>query len=102
MAKIEFDFNQIPDLTMFYRRFADQFELGEEFGANLDALWDVVTGGISLPVEIEFINLNARDKRHFGTLILLFEEAEEELEGKLRFKIREISGKVVHHREDPL
>ncbi|MFC0228136.1 barstar family protein [Serratia aquatilis] len=89
MGKIEFDFNQIPDLPAFYRRFADQFALGEGFGANLDALWDTVTGGIRLPVEIEFINLNARRKRRFGAIILLFEEAEEELEGQLRFNIRE-------------
>ncbi|WP_431224844.1 barstar family protein [Serratia sp. L9] len=98
MGKIEFDFNQIPDLPAFYRDFAEQLGLGEGFGANLDALWDVVTGDIKLPVEIEFLNLNARSKRRFGAIILLFEEAEEELEGNLRFNICETSHKAVHHR----
>jgi ribonuclease inhibitor len=98
MVRIEFDFNQIPDLPAFYQQFADRFALGEGFGANLDALWDVVTGDISLPVEIEFTNLNARRKRRFGAIILLFEEAEEELEGNLRFNIREAGGAAVHHR----
>ena len=39
-----------------------------------------MTGDIGLPVEIEFTHLNARSKRRFGAIILLFEEAEEELE----------------------
>ncbi|AHG19792.1 hypothetical protein Z042_09265 [Chania multitudinisentens RB-25] len=98
MGKIEFDFNQISDLPAFYQQFAAQFALGEGFGANLDALWDVVTGDIELPVEIEFANLNARRKRRFGAIILLFEEAEEELEGNLRFNIRETGNSAQHHR----
>jgi ribonuclease inhibitor len=49
-------------------------------------------------VEIEFTHLNARSKRRFGAIILLFEEAEEELEGSLRFNIRESSGEPAHHR----
>ncbi|MDR3430640.1 MAG: barstar family protein [Rouxiella aceris] len=87
MKKIVFDFNHIPDLAAFYADFARQFALGSQFGANLDALWDEVTGGIALPVEIDFINLNAGRKRRFGSLVLLFEEAEEELEGALRFNL---------------
>ena len=98
MKKVSFDFNHIPDLPAFYGEFARQFELTDEFGANLDALWDEVTGGIALPVEIDFLNLNASRKRRFGALILLFEEAEEELEGSLRFNIRESSGEPAHHR----
>lgn len=98
MGKIEFDFNQIADLPAFYDHFAQQFALGEGFGANLDALWDVVTGDISLPVEIEFLNLNARRKRRFGAIILLFEEAEEELEGSLRFNICETDVATAHHQ----
>lgn len=98
MAKVEFDFEKIHDVPAFYRDFALKFALGEEFGANLDALWDVVTVDISLPVEIEFTHLNARSKRRFGAIILLFEEAEEELEGSLHFNIRESSGEVAYRR----
>ncbi|WAT00316.1 barstar family protein [Rouxiella chamberiensis] len=87
MKKAVFDFNHIPDLSAFYADFAQQFALGDEFGANLDALWDVVTGGIPLPAEIDFTNLNAARKRKFGSLVLLFEEAEEELDGELRFNL---------------
>ncbi|AML56742.1 putative ribonuclease inhibitor [Serratia rubidaea] len=99
MGKVEFDFSQIPDLPAFYRDFADKFALGDGFGANLDALWDVVTGEIGLPVEIEFTNLDNRRKRRFGAIILLFEEAEEELEGSLYFNIREAdAAAAAHHR----
>lgn len=100
MAKVEFDFEQIQDVPAFYREFAHQFALGEEFGANLDALWDVVTGDINLPVEIEFIHLSlsARRKRCFGAIILLFKEAKEELDSSLRFNVRESGGESVHHR----
>ena len=89
MSKMVFDFNHIPDLATFYGEFSRQFALSESFGANLDALWDEVTGGIKLPVEIDFTNLSAGRRRRFGALILLFEEAEEELDGGLRFNVLE-------------
>lgn len=96
MNKVVFDFDHIPNLVTFYSEFARQFALNEHFGANLDALWDEVTGGIKLPVEIEFAHLNASRKRRFGALILLFEEAEEELDGELRFNVHEkvVAGKA--------
>ena len=57
---------------------------------NLDSLWDAVTGGLlPLPLDIEFIHLNDKQRRRFGALILLFDEAEEELEGELRFNARQ-------------
>ena len=49
----------------------------------------MVTAGIKLPVEIEFVNFNGHKKRRFAALVLLFEEAEEELEGALRFNTAE-------------
>ncbi|MDC9592172.1 barstar family protein [Xenorhabdus sp. IM139775] len=87
MKKVEFDFNQLPDLSDFYREFQARFGLGDNFGANLDALWDAVTGYIQLPVEIDFIHFTPQKRTHFAALVLLFEEAEEELEGKLRFNM---------------
>ncbi|TBL78390.1 hypothetical protein EYY94_02310 [Obesumbacterium proteus] len=89
MNKVKFDFSHIADLPAFYRQFSQVFSLDSEFGNNLDALWDVVTAGIKLPVEIEFVNFNGHKKRRFAALVLLFEEAEEELEGALRFNTTE-------------
>ncbi|MCC8378394.1 MULTISPECIES: barstar family protein [Xenorhabdus] len=87
MKKVEFDFNHIPDLTTFYNQFRERFDLSDHFGANLDALWDVVTSEIELPVDITFIHLDVQKKPHFAALVLLFEEAEEELEGELKFDV---------------
>ncbi|MBC8948538.1 MULTISPECIES: barstar family protein [Xenorhabdus] len=87
MKKVEFDFNQLPDLSAFYDEFEQRFDLGDDFGANLDALWDAVTGYIQLPVEINFIHLTPQKRTFFAALILLLEEAEEELEGELRFNV---------------
>ena len=39
-------------------------------------------------LEIEFVHLGEKTRRRFGALILLFDEAEEELEGHLRFNVR--------------
>lgn len=47
MNKVKFDFNHIADLPAFYRQFSHEFSLDSEFGNNLDALWDAVTGGLN-------------------------------------------------------
>ncbi|HEY0211722.1 barstar family protein [Acerihabitans sp.] len=88
MGKVSFDFNQIPDLPAFYRDFGRQLSLSEPCAANLDDLWQTVTSRLPLPMEIEFLHLSASKKRRFGALILLFDEAEEELDGRLRFNLR--------------
>ncbi|QWA11784.1 hypothetical protein GTU79_03005 [Sodalis ligni] len=88
MEKVSFDFSQIPDLPAFYRDFGRQFALSEPRDSNLDELWQTVTRRLPLPVEIEFLHLNGAKKRRFGALILLFDEAEEELEGRLHFNVR--------------
>lgn len=84
-----FDFDEIIDQADFYRDFARQVGLPKQQVNNLDSLWDVVTeGGVPLPLEIEFVHLSEENRRRFGALILLFDEAEEELDGQLRFNIR--------------
>lgn len=52
MKQIIFDFSTLADRDAFYHQFAQQFQLDEAFGNNLDALWDVLTGEIELPVNI--------------------------------------------------
>ena len=51
--------------------------------------YDVLMNDVlPLPLEIEFVHLGEKTRRRFGALILLFDEAEEELEGHLRFNVR--------------
>jgi ribonuclease inhibitor len=89
MTIYTFDFDEIAEQEDFYREFSKAFALDREKVSNLDSLWATVIGGVlPLPLEIEFIHLNDKQRRRFGALILLFDEAEEELEGSLRFNAR--------------
>lgn len=84
-----FDFDEIEDQTDFYREFARAFNIQQTKVHDLDSLWEVVTGGsLPVPLEIEFTHLAEKERRRYGALILLFDEAEEELEGALRFNVR--------------
>lgn len=82
-----FDFNEIVDQSHFYRQFSERFALTDRLITDLDSLWDVVNT-LPLPLEVMFIHLGTGQRRRYGALILLFDEAEEELEGRLRFNIR--------------
>lgn len=83
-----FDFNEIVDQAHFLRQFCDRFALKERFICDLDGLWDVIVSqGLPMPLKIEFVNLGQGQKRRYGALILLFDEAEEELEGQLQFNV---------------
>ena len=84
-----FDFDEIEDQGDFYREFALLFALDREKIRDLDTLWDVVTSKeIPLPVEIEFLHLDEKQRRRYGALILLLDDAEEELEGMLRVNVQ--------------
>lgn len=89
MRTERFDFNEIVDQAHFYRQFCERFALADRTIHDLDDLWEMIIGEqIPLPLEIAFINLGKGQKRRYGALILLFEEAEEELEGQLRFNVQ--------------
>ena len=65
------------------------FGLAREKIGDLDSLWDALMSEVlPLPLEIEFVHLPEKLRRRYGALILLFDEAEEELEGQLRFNVR--------------
>jgi ribonuclease inhibitor len=84
-----FDFNEIVDQAHFFRQFSERFALEDRRICDLDGLWEVVTGEIlPMPLHIEFVNLGKGQKRRYGALILLFDEAEEELEGQLHFNVK--------------
>ena len=90
MTTYTFDFDEIAEQQDFYREFSRTFALAREKVNNLDSLWEAVTAGLlPLPLEIEFIHLSDNQRRRFGALILLFDEAEEELGGELRCNVRQ-------------
>lgn len=83
-----FDFEKIASQNDFYRVFSQAFALENAKVRDLDSLWEVVISSqLPLPLEIAFIHLEEGQRRRYGALILLFDEAEEELEGLLRFNV---------------
>ena len=83
------DFDEIESQEDFYRDFSQTFGLAKDKVRDLDSLWDALMNDVlPLPLEIEFVHLGEKTRRRFGALILLFDEAEEELEGHLRFNVR--------------
>ncbi|KGT88815.1 ribonuclease inhibitor [Erwinia typographi] len=90
MNSVSFDFAKIADVDDFYRQFAHKFVLGEQFGANLDALWDALTGLVELPLRITFRHLAQHaDAAQFEQVIAVMQEAEQELAGKFSLRIRQ-------------
>ncbi|MCZ4060075.1 hypothetical protein O3W44_14650 [Pantoea sp. LMR881] len=89
MKTERFDFNEIVDQAHFFRQFSERFAIEDRRICDLDGLWDVVTSAtLPMPLEIEFVNLGKGQKRRYGALILLFDEAEEELEGQFHFNVK--------------
>lgn len=89
MKREIFDFDVIVDQAHFFRQFTERFALTDLTIADLDSLWDAITGPqMPLPLEIEFVNLGSGQRRRYGALILLFDEAEEELDGEFRFNVK--------------
>jgi ribonuclease inhibitor len=85
MKTVIFDFNEISDLSGFYRIFQKKFSLYPGMANNLDGIWDTLTGIIGLPVQVEFQNLSLDKLEKFKNLISLFEEAEGETNNGLIF-----------------
>lgn len=83
-----FDFNEIDDQNDFYQQFIRLSGADSVQARDLDSLWEmVVSNRLPLPLEIAFIHMTEKQRRRYGALILLFDEAEEELEGALRFNV---------------
>ena len=85
MREIILDGATIADAAALHARLAELLELPEHYGANLDALWDALTGYIALPLTIRWLDYEATCQR-LGSepcerLLQVLREAEEELPG---------------------
>ncbi|WP_082956904.1 barstar family protein [Morganella psychrotolerans] len=81
---VYFDFRMIRTTEDFYQQFRDKFSLFPAFGHNTDALWDMLTGGIDLPVTLVFEHITARQRRLFSAVIATCRDAEEEWPGDIQ------------------
>ena len=74
-------FNNVEEIHL---QFQKKLNLPDYYGKNLDALWDCLSGHVELPLTIILKNLDYHQpeiKDYLGTLLNLFERAEDELNG---------------------
>lgn len=80
MKTVYIDFTDIGDYEDFYVQLKEKLTLPEHFGDNLDALSDVISGALEMPLHIEFVNMTVDQLETFEDLLLTLEDAEEETE----------------------
>ena len=78
--EIYIDFLTIGDYEDFYKQLKEKLTLPEYFGDNLDALYDVITGELEMPLHIEFVNMSVEQLEIFEDLLTTLEDAEDEVE----------------------
>lgn len=85
MLIITLDFRQLEDRQDLYRQLIRQSDGPFTFGNNLDALWDWLTGGMTLPAHIRLRHLTEHaDPTQFYEVITLMQEAVASLDGELQ------------------
>lgn len=85
--KVVFDFNEIKSIEDFYAQFQQQFSLPAWFGHNLDALWDMVSAGIELPVTIVFAHMTSIQRIEFSNIIDVMNDAQDMWENEFIFAL---------------
>ncbi|MFN3020765.1 barstar family protein [Chryseobacterium sp. TY3] len=78
---IYIDFVDLGDYEDFYAQLKTKLTLPDYFGDNLDALYDVISGDLEMPLHIEFVNMTVDQLETFEDLLTTLEDAEEEVEG---------------------
>ena len=79
--EVYIDFLEIGDYEDFYAQLKEKLTLPEHFGDNLDALFDVITGELEMPLHLEFVNMSVEQLEIFEDLLTTLEDAEDEVEG---------------------
>lgn len=85
--RVTIDFSEIHDYESFYKVLKEKLILPATFGDNLDALYDVVNGGLEMPFHLRFTNFGFDEQIRFSSLMKVLATAEKETEG-FRFSYR--------------
>lgn len=84
MSIIQIDGNHTHSKEELHQVLQNQLELDENYGGNLDALWDVLTGAVSMPLTVQWIGFE-KSKEILGDyadqLMELLREVEAEIQG---------------------
>ncbi len=75
------DFTTIGDYDDFYNQLKTKIDLPEDFGNNLDALYDSISGYTYLPLDLYFYDLSVLQLEQFSDLLQTLEDADEDVEG---------------------
>lgn len=75
------DFSEIADSEDFYTELKSKLTLPDYFGDNLDALSDVISGELEMPLRLEFVNMSVDQLETFEDLLETLEDLEDEVEG---------------------
>ena len=78
--EVYIDFLEIGDYEDFYVQLKEKLTLPEHFGDNLDALFDVITGELEMPLHLEFVNMSVEQLEIFEDLLTTLEDPEDEVE----------------------
>ena len=78
--EVYIDFLEIGDYEDFYAQLKEKLPLPEHFGDNLDALFDVITGELEMPLHLEFVNMSVEQLEIFEDLLTTLEDTEEDVE----------------------
>lgn len=81
MKEIKIDFSEIGSYDDFFQQLKEKIELPDHFGDNLDALFDVITGELEMPLTIELVNMDIIQLDMFADLISTMQDACDEVEG---------------------
>ncbi len=80
MKTIYIDFTDIGDYEDFYAKLKEKLPLPEHFGDNLDALSDVITGELEMPLHLEFVNMTVDQLEIFEDLLTVLGDAEDQMD----------------------
>ncbi|PCK22025.1 barnase inhibitor [Bacillus pumilus] len=91
MNKVQLDGAACRSQEELHNQLQTILHLPDHYGKNLDALWDCLTGELSLPLELTWVDFQT-SKNDLGeyaeSLQQLFQEAEEELKGQFRLNLQ--------------
>ncbi|MDR9857545.1 barstar family protein [Paenibacillus sp. VCA1] len=78
------DGGNIDNIGQLHAVLKEGLALPDLYGGNLDALWDCLTGWVDMPLTVRWVRFEESEKKlgEYGrSLLQLFRDAEEEIEG---------------------
>ena len=93
MLTITFDFSKVTRRADFYHHLMQHSHCPPEFGGNLDALWDWLTGGMALPAVFR-LEHTSRVSEELVPVLAILREAADTLDGRLTLLSGDTAGDI--------